>query len=86
MEIQMSFKHMLPSEAVKTHTRDRSEKLKKYFDGKISLNWNFLVDHSGHVAHCHLIGNHMDFFAEAATEHMTSSIDQAINKLETQIR
>src|ERR1700722_20096053 len=86
MNLNMSFKHMTSSEAVKTYTREKCESLTKYFKGKITVNWNFSVDKLSHVAHVHLVGNNMDYFGEAQTEDLHSSIDMAVDKVEKQLR
>ena len=78
---------MEASDAIKTYAEEKSEKLKKYFDGKIIVDWNFEVDaHKHHIAHVHLLGNHIDYFGEAVTEELHGSIDQAIDKAERQIK
>ena len=38
------------------------------------------------VAHCHLVGNNMNYFGEASTEDLRTSIDQALEKIEKQIK
>lgn len=86
MIISISFKHMDTSEALKAYTEEKSERLKKYFDGKIHLTWNFSVENMEKIAHCHLVGNHMDYFGEAGTEDFHASVDQAIDRIEKQIR
>lgn len=86
MELKMSFKHMKPSNAIKTFATEKSQKLAKYFRGRISVNWNFVVEKQAHVAHCHMVGNNMDFFGEGETEDMQASIDVAISRIEKQLR
>ncbi len=86
MKLNMSFKHMKSSEAIKHYTREKSEKLEKYFKGKTTVTWNFSVEKLNHVAHCHLVGNMMDFFGEGSTDELHSSIDLAIDRIEKQIR
>ncbi|MEK7690614.1 MAG: ribosome-associated translation inhibitor RaiA [Bdellovibrionota bacterium] len=86
MIINMSFKQLEPTEAIKAHATEKSEKLKKYFDGKIHVTWNFAVEKQSQIAHCHLVGNHMDFFGEAATEDLYASIELAVSKLEKQLK
>jgi putative sigma-54 modulation protein len=86
MELNISFKHMEPTEAIKAITREKSEKLGVYFKGRISVSWNFVVEKQDHVAHCHLLGNNMDYFAEARSEDLYKSIDQALAKIEKQVR
>ncbi len=86
MIVNMSFRHMDTTEALKAFTLEKSEKLQKYFDGKIHLVWNFAVEHQDHIAHCHVTGNNMDYFGEAVTGDLYASIEQAVDKIERQIR
>src|SRR5688572_20657909 len=82
----MSFKQMGPSDAIKYYTRERSARLEKYFDGRIAVTWNFSCTKEGHSAHCHLVGNHMDYFGEATTEDLHASIDIVVERIERQLR
>lgn len=86
MTLNMSFRHMGSSNALKAYTEEKSDKLAKYFRGKISVTWTFTVEKQSRIAHCHLVGNHMDYFGEASTEDFHASIDQAIDKIEKQLR
>lgn len=86
MVLNMSFKHMDPSDAIRAYTTEKSERLKKYFNGKINVTWNFSVEKLNQIAHCHLVGNNMDYFGEASTEELRASIDLALEKIEKQLR
>ncbi len=88
MQIQITFKNLDPSDAVKTHATEKTEKLKKYFDGKIHVTWTFSTDKQDAIAHCHLLGNQMDYFGEANAEHhnLYLAIDDALSKIEKQIQ
>jgi putative sigma-54 modulation protein len=86
MNLNMTFRQMTASDAIKFYTREKSERLKKYFRGKITVTWNFSVVKKDHIAHCHLVGNNMDYFGEATTEDLHGSIDQAVEKIEKQLR
>lgn len=86
MEIKFAFKHMDSSDAIKYYVTEKCERLKKYFNGRISMDWNFEVDKQNHIAHVHLVGNHMDFFGEATTHEMHASVDAALDKIERQIK
>ncbi len=86
MTVNTSFKHIRPSNAIKAYAKEKSEKLKKYFQGRITVSWNFTIEKQAHIAHCHLLGNHMDYFAEANTEDgLYAAIDLAIDKVEKQV-
>lgn len=86
MTLNMSFRHMGASDALKVFTEEKSQKLAKYFRGKISVTWTFSVEKQGRIAHCHLVGNHMDYFGEATSEDFHVAIDQVIDKIEKQLR
>lgn len=86
MNLNISFKHIDPSDALKVYTEEKCERLKKYFDGKINMTWNFTVENLSKIAHCHLVGNNMDYFGEGVTEDFHASVDMALDKIETQIR
>ena len=87
MKVTISYKHLESTPAIDEITHRKSEKLKKYFDGKINLKWNFTVEKKQHIAHCHLTSvDNIDFFAEAQTDSIYSAIDEVESKLEKQIR
>jgi putative sigma-54 modulation protein len=86
MNIKISYRHMTSTEAIDETTRKKSEKLKKYFNGKLKLDWNFSVEKQEHVSHCHLTGDHIEFFAEAKTDSIYKGIDEVVAHLEKQVR
>jgi len=86
MIVNMAFKHTEPSDQVKSYAIKRSEKLKKYFNGRICLSWSFESEKQNHTAHCHLTGKHIDYFGEASTETFYSAIDFVIDKIERQVK
>ena len=86
MVLNISFKHMDSSDALKAYTQEKSERLMKYFDGRITVDWNFSIEKQSRVAHCHLVGNNMDYFGEASTEDLYASVDVVIEKIEKQLR
>lgn len=86
MNLNISFKQMDSSDALKDYTAEKSERLAKYFDGKITVTWNFTIEKQNRVAHCHLMGNNMNYFGEASTEDLYASVDVAVEKIEKQLR
>jgi putative sigma-54 modulation protein len=86
MEINVSFKQMSASDVSRDYAQEKSERLKKYFQGKIIVKWSFAVDKLQKIAHCHLLGNNMDYFAESSTEDLRASIDETIDKIEKQVK
>ena len=86
MNIKTTYKQLDSTPAIDEVTNRKSEKLKKYFQGKLNLSWTFTVEKKSHIAHCHLTGNNMDYFAEATTESIYSAIDETILALEKQVK
>jgi putative sigma-54 modulation protein len=86
MKLSMSFKQMRPSNAIKFYTEEKSASLAPYFKGRTTVTWNFSADKIHKTAHCHLVGNSMDFFGEATAEDLHAAIDAALAKVEKQIR
>ena len=86
MNLNISFKQMDSSDSLKNFIREKCETLEKYFQGKITIHWNLTQEKQNCVAHCHVVGNHMDFFGESTTEDFKASIDETLDKIEKQIR
>lgn len=86
MIVNFSFKHLGATEALKAYTTEKSQKLAKYFKGRTHVTWSFDVQKTLQVAHCHLVGNDMDYFGEASSEDLYKSIDMAIVRIEKQLR
>ncbi|MBS1958938.1 MAG: ribosome-associated translation inhibitor RaiA [Bdellovibrionales bacterium] len=86
MNIKITYRHMNSTGALDEVTRTKSEKLEKYFQGKLNLDWNFAVEKQAHIVHCHLTGDHIEFFAEATTDSAYSAIDKVVDHLEKQVK
>jgi putative sigma-54 modulation protein len=86
MNIKITYKHLDSTPGIDEVTHRKSEKLSKYFNGKMNLDWNYTVEKKDQIAHCHLTGDHIEFFAEAKSDNLYQSIDQVISSLERQVR
>ena len=86
MNVQMTFKQMQTNDSVKSYAREKTEKLNKFFKGRISVSWNFTFEHEMAIAHCHVVGKNINYFGESEAETLTASIDLVIEKIERQIR
>lgn len=86
MDLHMTFKHMEATDALKAHVKEQTDKLKKFLNGPAEAHWIFYVDADTHVADLRIQGPHLDFFAQARTSDLYVSIDEAITKVEKQLR
>ncbi len=86
MKVTISYKNIESTEALEAVTRRKSDKVTKLMDQAMNLHWTFSVEHGEHVAHGHLSGPQMDFFAEATTGSIYESIDEVVARLVRQVR
>ena len=86
MDLQISFRNMHSSDFLQGFIEEKSQTFNKYFNGRMILKWTISAEKLGKVVHAQLVGNHMDYFAEANTSDFRGSIEQVIQKLERQIR
>ncbi len=86
MELNMSFKHIEPSDLIKTYAEEKSGRFKKYFNGKIRVTWNFTKEKQNSIAHCHLVGDHMDYFGEMTSHDLYAAVDLVADKIDKQLR
>lgn len=86
MQIEIAFKGLNSNDEIKTFVESKTEKLGKYFDGKMHVVWTLSAENDEITSHAHVTGNHMEFFGEAADSNYMTSVESAVGKLETQIR
>ena len=86
MQLEMSFKNMESNDRIKTFIEDKSGRLKKYFKGRIHVKWTVSHEREVHLAHLHVLGNHMDYFSDSEGESLLSCVESALHKLETQLK
>jgi putative sigma-54 modulation protein len=86
MIVDIHFKHMDSSDSLRDYATEKSEKLKKYFDGKVHVTWNFTKEHGEFISHCHAVGSHIDLFGEGRADEAYASIDLAIMRLDKQLK
>src|SRR5690348_5459679 len=86
MNLHIAFKQMDPSDALKQFIEEKCQTLDKYFNGRISVTWHIYTNKLNRVAHCHLLGNNMDFFGEGVSDDFKAAIDMAFDKIEKQLR
>lgn len=85
MRLTISFKHLEHTKALDERIQEKSEKLKKYFMGKMNVEWVCWVHGEEHWAEVKVHGNKFDFFAKASADNMYKALDQVVEKMERQI-
>lgn len=86
MIVDVHFKHMEASDSLRDYATEKSEKLKKYLDGKMHVTWNFVREHGEFISHCHLVGSHIDIFGEGRADEAYATVDMAISRIEKQVK
>ena len=87
MELNISYRHLDSSDAIKQKISEKADHLKKYFHGKLKVDWVCSVD--GHQQHKSEVNVHFgakNFHAHAVDKNLYHSFDMVLSKLEKQIR
>lgn len=87
MNLQIHFKEMASTEAIKDHITDRAEKLRRFIDEGELIK--VIVGAERHHQYCEIFWHDRDqkkdFFAKNDGEHLYSQIDDAFLTIEKQI-
>ncbi|MDH3974393.1 MAG: ribosome-associated translation inhibitor RaiA [Deltaproteobacteria bacterium] len=86
MQVSVTFKHLEPTDAIRSYAEDKVGKIKKYLDNPVDANVVLSVEKFRHIAEVNLIVNGIAVAATDATEDMYSSIDNVMDKIERQLR
>lgn len=86
MQVNVTFRHMESSEALKGYAIEKTERLAKYLFEPIEIHWVLSVEKIRHIADATITANGTTIKAQEATQDMYSAIDMALDKLEGQVR
>jgi len=86
MNISITFRHMDPSDAIKSYAIDKVSKLQKFLREPMTAKVTLSLDKLRHVAETRLSSGGAHLEAKETSEDMYASIDKVIDKLERQIR
>ncbi|MCB2190390.1 MAG: ribosome-associated translation inhibitor RaiA [Deltaproteobacteria bacterium] len=86
MQIQVTFRHVDASEAVKEYAREKVGKLQKYLDGPLEASVTLSVEKHRHLAEVNIIASGLKIHGSETTGDLYSAIDLVMDKLEKQIR
>ncbi len=86
MEIAVTFRHMQPTESLKTYAEEKVSKIKKYLDFPLEAHVVLSVEKFRHIADVTLSINGTWIKGIEETDDMYSAIDQVMDKLEKQVK
>lgn len=86
METLFTFRNLKASEALKTHTLDKLDKISKYLIKPTKAHIIFNVERFNHRVEVTLNANGKQYVSHEKSEDMYTSIDKAVAKLERQLK
>ena len=87
MQFAVTFRHMEPTEALKSYARERMERVRKYLPDPISCHVVLSTERHNHrIDVTFQLHNGLAVAGHEITENMYSSIDLCIAKIERQVR
>lgn len=87
MQFAVTFRHMEPTEALKSYARERMERVRKYLPDPISCHVVLSTERHNHrIDVSFQLHNGLAVAGHETTENMYSSIDLCIAKIERQVR
>jgi len=85
MQLNLSGHHLDITSSIRQHTSDKLTKIKHHFDNIMNVNMTLEVQKDLQKAEATIHISGADLFAKAESNDMYASIDQLINKLDSQI-
>jgi putative sigma-54 modulation protein len=86
MDIQVSFRHIEPTESLRIYAQEKLSKLRKYLDTPIEAHIVLEVEKFRHIADVTLNADGTRMTATEETGDLYSAIDQVVDKIETQLK
>lgn len=86
MQLSISGHHLDITEAIKQHSIEKLSKIKHHFDHLININMILEVEKDVQKAEATIHISGADLFAKAESDNLYVSIDQMVNKLDSQIK
>jgi putative sigma-54 modulation protein len=84
MQVSVTFRHVEPTDALRTHAEEKLVRLRKYLHRPVDAHVILSVSKDSHVAEIALQADHESLFAKEETTDLYSAIDLAVTKLEHQ--
>jgi putative sigma-54 modulation protein len=87
MQFSVTFRHMEPTDALKSYAKERMDRIRKYLPDPIACHVVFSTERHNHRIDVNFqLHNGLSIAGHETTENMYSSIDLVIAKIERQVR
>jgi putative sigma-54 modulation protein len=86
MQITTTFRHLEPSDALKSYAEEKLERIKKYIDEPMVAQVFMTVEKIRHCAEITLTAKGITIKASEETNDMYAAIDAVVDKIERQLR
>ena len=86
MQVTTTFRHMEPSDPLKTYAEEKLERVKKYIDEPIVAQVFLTVEKIRHSAEVTLTAKGITMKAAEETNDMYAAVDAVVDKIERQLR
>jgi putative sigma-54 modulation protein len=85
MNLKTAYRHLESTPSIEEKIQRKAKKLKKYFNGKIDVDWTCSVEKGKHCSEVKVSGDSFTFHATAEDANLYHTFDGVLNKLEKQL-
>jgi len=86
MQVMVTFRHVEPSDGLRTYAEEKVQRVHKYLRRPIEAHVVLSVEKQRHIAEVLVTGSHLNITATEQTDDLYSAIDLAMSKVERQIK
>ncbi len=86
MQINFSFRHVDPSDAVKNYASDKIRRLQKYLRAPLTADVRITMERHLHCVHISLSADGMHYEGSEESDDTYASLDLCIDKIDRQVR
>ena len=88
MKLDLVMKHThATANDIRPFVEDKTGKLEKYVQGEFHAKWTITYENDEHISHLHVTGsNSVDYFGEGREHNLMSSVEDAVERVERQLK
>lgn len=86
MEVKISYRQLESQPQIEERISNKASKLKKFFHGKMHVDWTCSKEGDMHQSDATVRGDHFEVHAKCSDANLFKSVDEVAERLETQIR